>query len=261
MTRQPTPDVLGQVLGPVDDTKLIRSQLRYDYDQLGAVGPAVQEHAVAIKTHERKANEAVIETGRHLIAVKESLQHGQWEDWLRVEFAMTDRTARTMMTIAERFDGKTEKISVLGTSVLGLLASPSVPDTVVEKVIDVAATEGKVSVTRAKQIIQHQKFLDKKDTRPQPEQPRYAEDDRTAKQDALPTKGWANWGWAAVWELEGEVRQAHAEFYREENELRNAASDMRAAARTGEGGFWALLVKQLGVRPWRKKVPLRALAR
>ena len=215
MTRQPTPDIMGEVLGPVDDTRLIRSQLRYDYDQLGAVGPAVQEHAVAIKTHERKANEAVIEAGRHLIAVKESLQHGQWEDWLRVEFAMTDRTARTMMTIAERFDGKTEKISVLGTSVLGLLASPSVPDTVVEKVIDVAATEGKVSVTRAKQIIQHQKFLDKKDTRPQPE---YA---RTL----------------AVWELEAVVRQAASGFYHDET-ASYATRDMRAAAASRGGGLW-----------------------
>jgi len=182
--RKTTPDILGSVLGPVvDESAIIRQQLRYDYDQLGAVGPAVQEHAVAIKSHERKANEAVIEAGRHLIAVKESLPHGQWEDWLRVEFSMTDRTARTMMTIAERFDGKTEKISVLGTSVLGLLASPSVPDAVVEKVIDVAATEGKISVTRAKQIIQHQKFLDGK-SRPQPKRDDAAEDTWRPAQEA-----------------------------------------------------------------------------
>lgn len=259
--RQATPDILGNVLGPVvDDTAIIRQQLRYDYDQLGAVGPAVQEHAVAIKSHERKANEAVIEAGRHLIAVKESLQHGQWEDWLRVEFSMTDRTARTMMTIAERFDGKTEKISVLGTSVLGLLASPSVPDVVVEKVIEVAATEGKISVTRAKQIIHHQKFLDAKANHPaQPQRDDAAEDAWTAKQEVVAARGWGTGGYAAMWELEREVREVYATFYRDDNERRNAPADMRAAARMGMGGFYTTALNRLGSRAYRKGELVQAI--
>jgi hypothetical protein len=162
MERKTTPDILGNVLGlVVDDAAITVAQLRYDYSQLGAIGPQVQQHAVALKGFERKANEAVIEAGRRLIAVKAALQHGQWGDWLAVEFGMTDRTARTMMAIAERFDGENGKFSDLNSSVLGLLASPSVPDAAVEAVAQVAAEEGRVSVTRAKQIIQHQKFLDR----------------------------------------------------------------------------------------------------
>lgn len=150
MTRTATPDILGVVMaGPVAE---IAAALRYDYAQLGDDGPAVREHAIQIKVNERRANDAVVEAGRHLIAVKASLPHGQWEDWLQVEFHMSDRTARTMMSVAERFDGKTEMISDLSSSVLGLLASPSVPDAAVEAVIE-ANANGKVTVPQAKQII------------------------------------------------------------------------------------------------------------
>lgn len=165
--RQPTPDmfagkadIMGEILEAKTDAALIRAQLRYDYGQLGDLGLAIQDHAVEIKRHERRVTESVVEAGRHLIAVKESLEHGQWEDWLQVEFHMSDRTARTMMSVAERFNGKTEIISDLQTTVLGLLASPSVPDAAVEEVIDEAAQE-KMSVTRARQIIQRHKDLER----------------------------------------------------------------------------------------------------
>lgn len=134
----------------------IAATLRYNYDQLGSQGAAIREHAIEIKRSEQQANSAVVEAGRHLLAVKEALPHGQWETWLETEFHMTDRTARTLMNIAERFDGKTEIISVLNVTVLGMLAAPSVPDAAVEAVA-AAASNGKVSVAAAKEIIaQHQ---------------------------------------------------------------------------------------------------------
>lgn len=105
------------------ETAAIRQELRWDYTQLGDAATKVMEHAIEIKRGERRANEAVIEAGRHLIAVRDALQHGQWMDWLQTEFAMSDRTARTMISIAERFDGKLETVSNLGQSVLGLLAA------------------------------------------------------------------------------------------------------------------------------------------
>lgn len=134
----------------------IAATLRYNYDQLGSQGAAIREHAIEIKRSEQQTNSAAVEAGRHLLAVKEALPHGQWETWLETEFHMTDRTARTLMNIAERFDGKTEIISVLNVTVLGMLAAPSVPDAAVEAVA-AAASNGKVSVAAAKEIIaQHQ---------------------------------------------------------------------------------------------------------
>lgn len=160
--RQPTPDILATPT-PTPGYNLaadmlaappaLAPALRYDYAALGAAGPAIRLHALAIKVAEGRANDAVIDAGNHLNAVKASLDHGQWLDWLEVEFAMSDRTARTMMSIAERFGGKMEKFSDLGRSVLGLLSSPSVPDEAVAEVMAAETSIGKVSVAQAKAII------------------------------------------------------------------------------------------------------------
>jgi hypothetical protein len=154
--RQPTPNVLDALMPERSETFAIRQALLWNYDQLGDAAETVITHAVEIKRHERRANESVIEAGRHLIAVKESLTHGQWGDWLATEFSMTDRTARTLISIAERFDGKSEIISDLNATVLGLLAAPSVPEAAVAAVID-ASAQGAVSVATAKTIIQQHK--------------------------------------------------------------------------------------------------------
>lgn len=150
--RKPTPNIMDELLPARSETAELRSSLKWDYSQLGDAASAVIEHTIEIKRNERRANAAIVEAGRHLIAVKKSLSHGQWGDWLATEFAMTDRTARTLMSIAERFDGKTEIISDLTPTVLGLLASPSVPEAAVEQVV-AATSNGKVTVADAKAII------------------------------------------------------------------------------------------------------------
>lgn len=157
MSRKPTPvNVLDELLPAQSETTVIRQSLRWDYSQAGDAADAVRSHAIEIKRHERRANESVIEAGRHLVAVKDSLSHGQWSDWLATEFSMTDRTAQTLMNIADRFDGKSEIISDLSSTVLGLLAAPSVPDAAIDAVVE-ASAHGKVTVADAKQIIAEHK--------------------------------------------------------------------------------------------------------
>lgn len=156
-SRVTTPDILGNALSPEQAERAeVAQTLRYDYSQLGEQAGAIRNHAIEIKRNERRANEAIVEAGQHLIAVKEALPHGQWEDWLQTEFHMTDRTARTLMAIATKFIAKTEIISVLSPTVLGMLASPSVPEEAVQAVVD-AAGDGKVSVAAAKEIIAEHK--------------------------------------------------------------------------------------------------------
>lgn len=167
--RQPTPNILDELMPVQSEATELRSGLRWDYSQLGDAASAVIEHTIEIKRNERRANESVIEAGRHLIAVRDALQHGQWMDWLETEFSMSDRTARTMISIAERFDGKLETVSNLGQSVLGLLASPSVPEAAVEEVIQRSQNGETVTKATAKAVIdQH------KPTRPQPQTRTYA---------------------------------------------------------------------------------------
>lgn len=193
-TRVTTPDILGDMLSPEHNERSeIAQSLRYDYSQLGSQAAEVRDHAIEIKRHEKRANENIIEAGRHLIAVKESLGHGQWEDWLQTEFHMTDRTARTLMAIATKFVAKTEIISDLNATVLGMLAAPSVPEVAVNAVID-ASAEGKVSVAQAKQIIAEHK----------PTTINTA--NIGANRPAAPDEPASDY--AEIWQLEGAVRKA-----------------------------------------------------
>lgn len=149
MTRQPTPDVLGAVLGSVDDAKVIRSQLRYDYSLIPAdQRDAVQAAAVEIVQAGRRAQDDLMRIGQRLIEVKEQLEHGQFEEWCATEFQMTARTARNMMNVAKVFGDKTETVSVLSDSAMYLLAAPSTPEEARVEVIEQAQATGK-SPTKA----------------------------------------------------------------------------------------------------------------
>jgi len=135
----------------------IRQTLKWDYAQLGEAAAGVREHAVQIKVSERRASEAIIEAGQHLLAVKDVLSHGQWGDWLETEFAMSDRTARNMMAVATKFIAKTETVSVLNPSVLYMLAGDSVPEEARNEVIQRAQGGEKVTKATAKAVIEASK--------------------------------------------------------------------------------------------------------
>ncbi len=158
--RPPMPDILGATLAKDQDTGEsveIKSTLAWDYEQLGANAAAAIEHTVAIKKSERRASEAIITAGEHLIAMKGMLNHGQWESWLKTELGMTEPTAWRMMQVAETFGtAKSFKLKDLKASVLYMLASPSTPDEARAAVIEQAAN-GKVTVEVAKRIIDSHK--------------------------------------------------------------------------------------------------------
>lgn len=77
--------------------------------------------------------------GRYPLRLREIkgewLEHGQFLEWLGLEFDMSDRMARRFMLVAEKF-GKMDILSNLPISVLYELASPSMPEEVVQGVID-----------------------------------------------------------------------------------------------------------------------------
>lgn len=157
MSRKPTPNIMDELLPAKSETTELRAGLRWDYSQLGDAAGAVIEHAVEIKRSERRASEAIVEAGRHLIAVKQAISHGQWEDWLQTEFAMSDRTAQRMMAVARQFDGKTDTVSLLQPSVLYLLAGDSVPEPARETVIDLAKNGETVTKAQAQAVIDQHK--------------------------------------------------------------------------------------------------------
>ena len=158
--RRDIPDILGAIFAKNPDEGEaieIKSTLSWDYGQLGDNAAAAMDHTVAIKKSERRASEAIIQAGEHLIAMKGMLSHGQWGDWLATEFQMTDRTAQRMMQVAEKFDGKTDKLSDLKPSILYMLAADNVPESAREVVIEQAANGHKVTVADAKAVISQYK--------------------------------------------------------------------------------------------------------
>jgi hypothetical protein len=107
----------------------------FDYDVLDeqARGFVLQK---TMETHGllKRMAEHIIQIGQNLLSIKECLGHGYFEAWLQAEFALSARQARRFMLVAERFAGKTDKMSVLPISVLYELASPSTSESIIEQV-------------------------------------------------------------------------------------------------------------------------------
>ena len=71
----------------------------------------VAEHAAAIKALHRNTTRGVLETGWHLIQVKDLLGHGSFLPWIDREFHFSAKTAERWMNAAEAFDGKFDTVS------------------------------------------------------------------------------------------------------------------------------------------------------
>lgn len=66
----------------------------------------------------------LIEIGKRLIAVKESLPHGEWGKWLKEEVDFTDRTAQRIMRAANEFSNTTALSDLSRSKVFALLELP-----------------------------------------------------------------------------------------------------------------------------------------
>jgi hypothetical protein len=108
--------------------------------------PKLAHLADRIRQRQRNATKDVIGIGKDLTTAKKMVGHGQFQDWIEREFAMTVRTAQSYMRIAECAD-KYETISLLPPTQAGLLASPSAPEEIIVGVL-AEANAGTVIGTR-----------------------------------------------------------------------------------------------------------------
>jgi hypothetical protein len=110
-------------------------QLAFNYDAVAApVAIRAREAAERIRLRLRRSAEDIIEIGRDLIAVKDSLPHGQFGAWIEAEFGMGAHTARRFMGVAEEFGDKTRIVRDLTPTALYELAAPKTPLEVREEV-------------------------------------------------------------------------------------------------------------------------------
>lgn len=82
----------------------------------------------------------IIEIGLELIAAKQEVGHGGWGDWLKKEFAWSQRTASYFMAIAERFSNSHTYSNLKPSTLKAMLALPEGTE---EEFIEEQAAAGK----------------------------------------------------------------------------------------------------------------------
>jgi Protein of unknown function (DUF3102) len=98
--------------------------------------PELLKHVDAIHAIGKQTALNMSEIGRHLIECKRLVGHGGWTAWLKREFSWSQDTASRLMRLAAD-PIKFRKLRNLNLSVssLYLLAAPSTPETVREKIL------------------------------------------------------------------------------------------------------------------------------
>lgn len=91
--------------------------------QLGTGGLSLNDRVNRIRKLTGDACRNMIEIGKHLIAAKAEVEHGNWANWLEENFGWTDRTARNFMAVADRF-GDMDVADFKPSTLQALLALP-----------------------------------------------------------------------------------------------------------------------------------------
>lgn len=89
------------------------------------VDASVEQITCEIKLLKQQTAQNIIEIGKRLTQVKETLPHGQWGEWLEREAEFTDRTAQRFMRAAREFANTTSMSGLSPTKILALLDVPA----------------------------------------------------------------------------------------------------------------------------------------
>lgn len=120
----------------------------------------IRQHAAEIKNLMRLTAENIIDIGKRLTEVKERLEYGSFESWLKTEFEWSEQTARQFMQVyrwSETIENKNFVFSQLATSALYLLAAPSTPPEARAEVLSIVDGGEKVTYTRVRIIVERHK--------------------------------------------------------------------------------------------------------
>lgn len=127
----------------------------------------VQQRTSEIKSLMRRTAQDIIDIGQKLFEVKEQLEHGNFRNWLKVEFNWSISTATKFMQVAAQF--KCVKFTHLDitASALYLLAAPSTPGEARVEALERASLGETITHSKAKAIA----FKHKEPNQPKPDKP------------------------------------------------------------------------------------------
>lgn len=152
----------------------------FDYSSIldPLLAQELQNRADDIRGLDRGIVHNVIAIGRHLVAAKDRLPHGQFTDWLQSEFGLSHSTANNYMAVAERFGQNPNAVGNLPLRTVYALAPASVPDAAVEEAAALAAGGITVTPSQARDIRDDVAAITLADPAPsadQPDQPSLAD--------------------------------------------------------------------------------------
>ena len=119
----------------------------FDYEVLEPTQRAlVRQYTGEIQDRLRRTAQDIWEIGQRLANVRDQLQHGQFDAWLKAEFGWSRRTAYNFINVYESF-GEQATLSELeiATSALYLLAAPSTPKSVRREYLEKAQSGEKLT--------------------------------------------------------------------------------------------------------------------
>ncbi len=137
----------------------------FDYDVLNIeTRTVVQQRTSEIKSLMQQTAQNIIDIGQKLIEVKQQLGHGNFRNWLKVEFEWGVWTAAKFMQVAKKFECVNFTHLDVAASALYLLAAPSTPDIAREELLELATQGEAISHNKAKTIVAQYKKIVKSKT-------------------------------------------------------------------------------------------------
>ena len=127
----------------------------FDYEVLEPTQRAlVRQYTGEIQDRLRRTAQDIWEIGQRLANVRDHLQHGQFDAWLKAEFGWSRRTAYNFINVYESF-GEQATLGELdiATSALYLLAAPSTPKSVRQQYLEKAQSGEKLTHKDLKQAL------------------------------------------------------------------------------------------------------------
>ncbi|MDF5725204.1 MAG: DUF3102 domain-containing protein [Rhizonema sp. PD37] len=127
----------NELLSGFNEQPSTLSEQGFDYNILSPTTRiVVQQHANEIKNLMRRTTESIINIGQRLLEVKEQMEHGRFEIWLKSEFNWGLWTARKFMQVTRQFKSVNFTDLSIDTSALYLLAAPSTPEAVRQEILE-----------------------------------------------------------------------------------------------------------------------------
>jgi Protein of unknown function (DUF3102) len=159
---------------------MLPARATFTYDVVPAVtAAALRAQASRIRKMVSGTTKAFIEIGNDLIAVKQSLAHGLFSEWVEAECGFSLSSAENYMRAARFAEGRIATVGILDAKIVYKLSANSAPPEIVQSVLDRAAKGEVVSDGQVRAAFEEARFQKREAERLQKKSQQRADSKRT----------------------------------------------------------------------------------